>query len=462
MNCNKCGNEIKEGQCFCPVCGNPCADPGQDRYGDTIVLDFDLEDRKKTVVSESIEKEASEAESNQSEALEAVEVIDEESGEAVPENEGGEAVQTEGDLSSQGETEMDKSEAAGKKRNYDDVLKKKLGNDNVVLKAAILVVAVLIFTIGIGTIVFITSEINRDTTVRYNKLVELGAKQGVSKNAADEDLGKYLYVSGAGEYLVLRSEPSQDKGEEVAKLANGALVILNEKTDRLYWLVTDYATGVQGYASIAYLTSNPEKVIKLQNEEVESLGGLGENNKKIQELYFVLNAGVGIGIYSDRSLDDKTALDVLVDGNTVGLVNKVNDDIWWVYDYKSSQYGYMESKYLTNSLEALEMAKDEAAAAEDSDDQEEEESEDNEDKKGPEYFVSWSESALSVRDGPTQETGKQVNRIEYGDIVEVVEQTNDTFWYVYIPSLDMYGYVKGACLSPISQWEGDGEDSSEE
>ncbi len=466
MKCEKCGADVRVEEGICPVCGNPCGDSQQDKFGDTIKIEFEItptenekdeiagdspvepttvgpESAEPTMVEpESIEPTTVEPESAETATTEPKSVGSGEDGEQSPSSDKGQKPAI------TAEPGTPKIRNTKRKRNYDDVVKSKGSGENAGIKAAIIVLSILILTIAIGTFIFVRSEIKHDTTVRYNKLVEMGAKEGVSKLKVDNDLGKFLYVSGVADYLPLSEEPGKEGGEELERLTNGTLVTLDEKTDRLYWLVTDYSTGVQGYVSAAYLTSDPDKVIKLQNDSLASLGDIGVKEEKVQALYYVLNAGVGIGIYSDTSLADDKAIDVLVDGNTVGLVDKFSDNIWRVYDYKGSQYGYMESKYLTDNLEALEMAK-EAAAEEEDAAKEEEEEKDKEEKQGPEYYVSWSESALSVRDGPTKETGNQVNRIEYGDVVEVIEETNDTFWYVYIPSLDMYGYVKGVCLSPV-------------
>lgn len=454
MKCKECGKKIKKKDKVCPSCGVSLIEDEQDRFGDTIRIDFDLEptgtepieeaspeidirdDVRESVPPEEKEKETPEPKSKPKEKAKKRSKAESKAKEASPE-------ESPTVPKAQGNQPREK-------KNYDDVVKTKKTGENVAIKATIIVVLVLIITIAAGTFLFVNSGIKRDTSVRYNKLVEMGATTGVNKLEADPDLGKYLYVSGVTDYLPLFSEPG-GKGEELAQLTNGTLVTLDEKTDRLYWLVTDYATKTQGYVSAVYLTSDPDKVIEYHNDSLDSLGTIGGQGEKIQEIYYVLNAGVGIGVYSDATLKDGTALNVLTDGNVVGLVSQVSDDIWRVYDYKSSQYGYMESKYLTDNPDALSMAGVDTVGDNEEEEAPPEEEEEEAEKKGPEYYVSWSESALSVRDGPTQETGNQVNRIVYGDVVEVVEQTNDTFWYVYIPSLDMYGYVKGACLSPVEE-----------
>lgn len=474
MKCKYCGKKLNKQDKVCPSCGTSLIEEEPDKFGDTIRIDLDIEDTASQPSSggspeaDAVETHPLEDISQQVNTVAAAaedDPVEEKNPKTAKKQKPKVKEKTKKKTKAESESkvisrERSKADPSSsekpprKRKNYDEVVKTKVSSENVAIKAAIIVVLVLIITVAVGTFVFVHAGIKHDTSVRYNKLVEMGATTGVNKLEADPDLGKYLYVSGVTDYLPLFSEPGGE-GEEVEQLANGTLVTLDEKTDRLYWLVTDFATKTQGYVSAVYLTSDPDKVIEFHNDSLESLGKMGDQGEKIEEIYYVLNAGVGVGVYSDVTLKDGSALNVLTDGNVVGLVNKVSDDVWRVYDYKGSQYGYMESKYLTDNLDALGMAGLDAADNEDEkeeDPQEEEEAE----KHGPEYYVSWSESALSVRDGPTQETGNQVNRIVYGDVVEVVEETNDTFWHVYIPSLDMYGYVKAACLSPVE------DDSNEE
>ncbi|MDO4542844.1 MAG: SH3 domain-containing protein, partial [Bacillota bacterium] len=408
-----CGKRLKDNE-VCPACGHL---NGADRINpleDTIVVEIDSNKNKPIVKQKTSEEKAD------------IEV-------AIP--------------SGKKATSVEKPRKPKRNKNYDHVGKSGSTGENVGLKAAIIVILALIITIGAGTVIFVNSELRHDTTVRHNKLVEMGATQGVSKLQTDTDLGKYLYVSGAVDYLPLLSEPSSEEGEELEQMTNGTLVTLEEKTDRIYWKVTDYVTGVQGYASVAHLTADPDKVIQIHNDSLESLGEMGQEGEKIEDIYYVLNAGIGVGVFSDMTLADETAIDVLVDGNTVGLVSRTTDDIWRIYDYKSSQYGYMESKYLTDNPDALKMAK-EATGVTDNLDEDEDEKEQDENK----YYVSWSDSALGVRSSPTEDSD-QIGRLVYGDEVEVLDRTNDDFWRVYIPDQDIEGYVKAACISPVGEDE---------
>ncbi|MEG0998934.1 MAG: SH3 domain-containing protein [Clostridiales bacterium] len=336
-----------------------------------------------------------------------------------------------------------------KYNNYDDIVEPTPHGQNFVLKAVIIVMVVMIFTVGVGTIVYIGSHIRHDTYIRQSQLVELGATQGVSKVTHEVMLGKYFYVSGVTKYLPLHEKPSDDS-KVLSKLYNGSVVLLEEQGDGGFWQVVDYASGISGYIDSTYLTEDPDKVIMLQNKNLDTEFENAGEKSEIISLYYVLNAGEGVPLYESGKMKKKDIISSLVDGNTMGFVSKKTDAVWRVYDYKSSQYGYVESKYLTDNLEALQMAKD-AAKAEKAKDTPKDDKKKEKAKKGVEYTVTWGDSALSVRNSPIKEEGNQIGRVVYGDKVEVVEQTNDTFWYVYVPAQDLYGYVKAVCIAPANE-----------
>ena len=49
---------------------------------------------------------------------------------------------------------------------------------------------------------------------------------------------------------------------------------------------------------------------------------------------------------------------------------------------------------------------------------------------------------LSLRDAPNAEKSKTIGELYYEERVYVIDSSGD-FWYVYAPSLGMYGYVTG-------------------
>lgn len=70
------------------------------------------------------------------------------------------------------------------------------------------------------------------------------------------------------------------------------------------------------------------------------------------------------------------------------------------------------------------------------------------------YMVSVSEGYLALRIAKAFDSSNEIGRLYSGDLVETVDCSDPTYWYVYASSLDNYGYVnKDYLISTIgSTW----------
>lgn len=70
------------------------------------------------------------------------------------------------------------------------------------------------------------------------------------------------------------------------------------------------------------------------------------------------------------------------------------------------------------------------------------------------YMVSVSEGYLALRIAKAFDASNEIGRLYSDDLVETVDCSDPTYWYVYAPSLDNYGYVnKDYLISTIgSTW----------
>ena len=59
-----------------------------------------------------------------------------------------------------------------------------------------------------------------------------------------------------------------------------------------------------------------------------------------------------------------------------------------------------------------------------------------------EYIVSGVKNYLGIRNEPSSSDEAEIGRSYNGNTVKVIEKTNDTYWYIYDYSTDLYGYVK--------------------
>ena len=111
----------------------------------------------------------------------------------------------------------------------------------------------------------------------------------------------------------------------------------------------------------------------------------------------------------------------------VGVIEKTNGTFWYVYDYSSGLYGYVKCAYLSASY-----SEPKATAPSLGSD---------------EYVVTGTKNYLAIRSEPSSSETVEIGKSYNGNVVQVIEKTNSTFWYVYDYSSGLYGYVKCAYLS---------------
>ena len=61
------------------------------------------------------------------------------------------------------------------------------------------------------------------------------------------------------------------------------------------------------------------------------------------------------------------------------------------------------------------------------------------------HYVSVSSGYLALRNAQSFDSSNEIGKLYNGDRVEVVDYSG-TYWYVYAPTLGMYGYVNSEYL----------------
>ena len=259
--------------------------------------------------------------------------------------------------------------------------------------------------------------------MRSDDLVE-SAEDVISEEKTEEtieeiSLGEY-YVTNTTDYLALRDAPGSD-GNIVSKLYNGYCVSLLEQTSSKYWYVFDYNSGEYGYVLKGYLTDDESKV-KSGVETVKQ-----PTSTTIIADYYVTGTKNYLAIRSAPSSSSTVEIGKSYNGNVVGVIEKTNSTFWYVYDYSSGLYGYVKCAYLSASYS-------EPKATEPS-------------LGSDEYVVTGTKNYLAIRSEPSSSETVEIGKSYNGNVVQVIEKTNSTFWYVYDYSSGLYGYVKCAYLS---------------
>ena len=227
--------------------------------------------------------------------------------------------------------------------------------------------------------------------------------------------GDTYTVSVSSGYLALRTKPSYDVNNEIGKLYNGDTVTVQEYTGGGYWWVYSPKYDRCGYVNNDYLVSSAPK----------SLGS-----------YTVSVASGYLALRTEPSYDSRNEIGQLYSGDTVEVKEKTNDTYWWVYSPKYGRNGYVNRNYL---LGAGSSASAPAATS----------------SSGTTYNVTLDAGYLALRSSMEFSKDNEIGRLYNGDTVKLQEKSGDTYWYVYSPKLDKYGYVnkkylKGASGTPSS------------
>lgn len=236
-------------------------------------------------------------------------------------------------------------------------------------------------------------------------------------------LGEY-YVTETNSYLSLREAPAGDS-TALARLNNGNRVSLLERTDTRYWYVYDHSSGQYGYILCKYLTDDISKVRDAYEPDV-----VKPSSKTILSDYYVSGTKNYLAIRSVPSSSASSEIGKTYNGYTVGVIEKTNKTFWYVYDYNSGLYGYVKCGYLSGSRPSSSV--DVAPTP----------SDDTVTLCDDEYIVSGVQNYLGIRNEPSSSDDAEIGRSYNGNTVKVLEKTNDTYWYIYDYSTDLYGYVK--------------------
>lgn len=236
-----------------------------------------------------------------------------------------------------------------------------------------------------------------------------------------ESTDVYYYVSGVEMYASIY-EDNSIRSDELARLENGDPVEFLYKENYKFAYVFDPESGVYGYMFVDQLVSDIAAVDydQLLNpyEDEDSLG-----------YYYVTNTKNGLTIWEnpDGSGEAKAKME---NGCKVSLLEETNGSYWYVFDFQSTERGYVKKAYLTGD-------EDDVLGV----------NEEPEDKTiVGEYYVKGISSYLSLRSEPSSGASLR-GKLYLGDKVGLIEKTSGSFWYVYSYSLGEYGYVAAAYLT---------------
>lgn len=200
-------------------------------------------------------------------------------------------------------------------------------------------------------------------------------------------------------YLALRNAKSYDASNEIGKLYDGETVTLIDDSDASYWTVNSPKLNMTGYVNAEYLiegTQQPE--------------GSG---------YTVSVAEGYLALRSAKTGEASSEIGKLYTGDTVYVLDNTDPQYWYVQAVELGKQGFVSKDYLIS-----------VAAPQTST-----------------MTVQVSEGYLALRSAPSDDPACEIGKLYSGESVEVYSSGDDTFAYVYAPTLSLYGYVNKAYLA---------------
>ncbi|MBQ1516943.1 MAG: hypothetical protein IIZ46_01890 [Clostridia bacterium] len=337
------------------------------------------------------------------------------------------------------------------------------------------------------------ADVSTSTTSRGNDTISADeSKNDMPKQNYEE---KLLYVTGTSEQIAIR-ETDEDNAKSLGQLSLGDEVILVSADSVMYYCVLQKSTGTQGYVKKAYLTDEKSAVCKGENcytskktslfdtkdsdhNEIQTLNtgtavtvlaktsgdywfvnltnsktygyvkcmdlttskpssassktsstsskdnkfftGYSNTVPTNYTLYYAkVNTGY-LAIRSAKAFDSKNELAKMYTGDRVYVIDTSTGSYWYCYSPVHSIYGYVNSEYLVSSYPGTY-------------------------NSYSVWTVSVSSGYLALRSSAARANDTNViGKLYSGNVVYVYSYSyanfTDTYWYVYSPSLDMWGYV---------------------
>ncbi len=210
-----------------------------------------------------------------------------------------------------------------------------------------------------------------------------------------------MTVSVSDSYLALRTAKSFDYSNEIGKLWSGDQVEVLDASDSSYYYVYARSLGMYGYVNADYL-----------------YGGSGSYNYS----YATMTVSVAKGYLALRTAmayDSSNEIGKLYTGDTVQVIDSSNPDYYYVYAPSLGKYGYVNADYIFGSVVYQNYSY---------------------------WTVGVNSGYLALRNAKAYDTSNEIGKLWNGQVVQPIDTSDASYWYVYAPSLGMYGFVNSEFL----------------
>ena len=124
-----------------------------------------------------------------------------------------------------------------------------------------------------------------------------------------------------------------------------------------------------------------------------------------------------LALRTDTAFDSKNEIGELYNGDLVEVMDYTGaTGYWYVYSPKYDTFGYVNNDYL-NSISSSVSAYDTM------------------------WTVSVEKGYLALRNAACYDSANEIGKLYSGDNVWVCDSSDSTYWYVYSPKLNCYGFV---------------------
>ena len=196
-------------------------------------------------------------------------------------------------------------------------------------------------------------------------------------------------------YLALRNAANADDSNIFGQLYTGDLVEVSDYAIATgYWYVYSPKYDAFGYVNNDYLNA------------INSSSGYYYDSQ------WTVSVSTGyLALRTDKAYNSSNEIGQLYTGDTVSVFNSSDPAYWYVYSPKYDLNGFVNKDYLSGTASYSSRT------------------------------VRVSKGYLALRSSKAYTTANETGELYTGDTVEIIDTSDPTYWYVYAPKLNNYGYV---------------------
>ena len=240
-----------------------------------------------------------------------------------------------------------------------------------------------------GDLVEVTNR--KDSTYWYAYSPKLDKSGYVDKNyikaveseSTSNDSWTVKVKSG---YLALRNTAAYNDSNEIGRLNTGDTVLVKDSSDSTYWYVYSPKLDKYGYTNCNYLANSAY-----------------ECNVRVQSGYLALR--------TEKAFKSSNEIGKLYTGDTVQIADSSDSSYWLVYAPGLGKGGYVNKDYLVDAVSVIRKT------------------------------VKVTSGYLALRSEMAYDDENEIGRLNTGDIVQIADSSDSTYWRVYSERLGKFGYV---------------------